>query len=630
MTDNLGKIKFAPDREPPVPHKSFDAVEFLATVPNRPGTYVMYDVKGGVIYVGKAGDLKKRLSSYFNKNIQAPRTRALVAHIHHIEFTVTFSETEALILENNLIKEYQPRYNILLRDDKSYPFLLLSNHEYPGLFYHRGPKKIPGTYFGPFPDAAAVKESLRLIQRIFPIRQCSDNVLTRRTRPCLMAQLGRCLAPCASMSDEQKKEYQAQVALVRLFLKGQDQELLNDLTSRMQKLAAELKFEEAAKTRDQLLSLRKVQESQSVSTEGSLDLDVVAGCISGGIACVHVLFVRKGRVLGTRSYFPKFLGSGSEDELLSSFLTQFYLNDNRAEMLPKEILLEKSCDNLDVLADAVEKQTGRKVRIEVADNLKKERLKYLALAGSNAKTALNSRLASKATAKDRIESLESILGLKDIRRMECFDISHTRGELTSASCVVFNREGPEPSRYRRFNIEGITPGDDFGAMEQVLTRRFKDIAEGECPDIVFIDGGLGQLSRAEEVLSASFRQQGLELPAIIAVAKGEGRREGLETLIKAFSHEEIHLCIEDPAMQLVLHIRDESHRFAITGHRIRRSKARKVSSLEQIEGVGPKRRQALLSRLGGRQEVQKAGVDELAKVPGISRALAKKIYDALH
>ena len=626
----MSERKFAPASEPPLPQKTFEAQEFLKTVPNKPGSYRMYDVKGEVIYVGKAKDLKKRLSSYFLKTVTAPKTRSLVSHIAHIEFTVTFSETEALILENNLIKQYKPRYNILLRDDKSYPYLLLSSHKHPGLFYHRGAKKIVGDYFGPYPDSTAVRESLKLLQKLFPIRQCADNVYEHRTRPCLMAQLGRCLAPCVPLSPEAEAEYQSQVEMVRLFLKGQNQKLLNDLTLKMQTLAKELHFEEAARVRDQLKALRRVQEAQSVSADGAYDLDVIGTAISQEFACVHVLFVRQGRILGTSSYFPKVPKSGSEDDLISSFLAQFYLNESRQGMLPKEILIDNKCEDLGVIAKAIEEQTQRKIRIDTIENVKTERLKYLRLASANAKASLTSKLAEASTAKARIESLEEILGVKEVKRMECFDISHTQGELTVASCVVFNREGPDTSRYRRFNIEGITPGDDFAAMHQVLERRFKEIKDGEKPDLVFIDGGPGQLAQAEEVLSKCFHAQGLTMPLIVAVAKGEGRKEGLETLILGFTHEEYHLSLEDPALQLVLHIRDESHRFAITGHRARRAKARRTSTLEQIEGVGPKRRQALLSHLGGRQEIMRAGVDELSKVPGISQELAQKIYDALH
>lgn len=609
------------------PEEPFDPASFLKTVPNRPGSYRMYDRRGTVIYVGKAKDLKKRLSQYFLKHV-APKTRALVSHIAHIEFTVTFSETEALILENNLIKQYQPRYNILLRDDKSYPYILLTKEKHPGVYYHRGPQKVPGDYFGPFPDSTAVKDSLRILQKLFPIRQCAQNVYEHRSRPCLLAQLGKCLAPCVPMNAKAEAHYAEQVELLKLFLNGHDQELLNSLTATMQQHSDNLEFEEAAQVRDQLLALRRVQESQAVDSDKAYDLDVIACAMGGGLACVHVLFIRRGRILGTRSYFPKLPSGGSSAELLSSFVQQFYLNEQRALMFPKEIVLPEPLEEEALVEQAVFKLSGREVKF--THRVIAERAKYQRLAQDNAQTSLTSKLASSSTARMRIESLEKILGLSGVERMECFDISHTQGELTVASCVVFGREGPENSRYRRFNISGITPGDDFAAMHQVLTRRFRDPASGERPDIVFIDGGKGQLKQAEEVIGEAYKQAGVPMPLLVAVAKGEGRKEGLETLIKGYTHEEYHLSLEDPALQLVLHIRDESHRFAITGHRGRRQKARTASALEQIPGVGPKRRQALLQHLGGRQEVLRAGVDDLAKVPGISRDLAEKIYAALH
>lgn len=612
----------------------FNPKEFLQTVPNKPGSYRMYGSSGEVIYVGKAKDLKKRLSSYFLKNNISVKTQALVAHIHHIEFTVTFSETEALILENDLIKQFQPRYNILLRDDKSYPYLLLTKHKHPGLYYHRGPKRIPGDYFGPYPDATAAKESLKLLQSLFPIRQCADTVYAHRSRPCLMAQIGKCLAPCVKMTPEQEEGYQRQAELIKLFLQGHNQELLNELTARMQKCSENLEFETAAKLRDQLLALRRVQESQSVSADNTLSLDVIGSCIKEGAACVHVLFIRQGRILGTRSYFPKIPKDGSKLELMSSFAAQFYLSSTREGMMPECIVLDEEIQDADVIAEAVKARTGHKIVIETASHLplkhREQKQKFLRLASANAQASLASKLSSNAAASERIASLEDLLHTGNVERMECFDISHTQGELTVASCVVFGRDGPQTSRYRRFNIEGIAPGDDFAAMHQVLSRRYKQISEGERPDIVFIDGGPGQLKQAEEVLTPLFAEQNVPLPLIVAVAKGEGRKEGLETLIMGFTHERINLTLEDPALQLILHIRDESHRFAITGHRARRSKARKTSALEQIEGIGPKRRQALLTHLGGRQEIMRAGIDDLKKVPGISEDLAKKIYDALH
>lgn len=605
----------------------FDYKSFLKTVPNRPGSYRMYGDESTVIYVGKAKDLKKRLSSYFLKQVSV-KTAALVRHIHHIEFTVTFSESEALILENELIKKYQPHYNILLRDDKSYPYLLLTKSPHPGLFFHRGARRIPGEYFGPYPDVTAVRESLKLMQKLFPIRQCADSVYEHRSRPCLMAQIGKCLAPCVPMSPAAEENYRAQVENVRMFLKGQDQELLNSLSNRMEELSSELRFEEAARVRDQLLALRRVQEQNSISGDLMIDIDVIAHTMREGMACVHVLFIRRGRIMGTRSYFPKIGDADDGSEVLAAFLEQFYLSENRGQLYPREIVLDDGSLDLDALKEALAERCAHEVKF--LSSVRSERAKYLRLAAENAAASLKARLASAATAKARIEDLERILEISEVRHMECFDISHTMGELTVASCVSFNRDGPDKQRYRRFNIEGITPGDDFAAMHQVLTRRFRNPDEGEIPDLVFIDGGKGQLKQAEEVIGEIFMTAAARPPLLVAVAKGEGRKEGLETLIRGYTHEQYHLSLEDPGLQLVLHIRDESHRFAITGHRGRRLKARTTSPLEAIPGVGPKRRQALLKHLGGAREVMRAGIDEIRKVPGISSEMAQVIYDALH
>ncbi|WP_202107698.1 excinuclease ABC subunit UvrC [Succinivibrio dextrinosolvens] len=609
-----------------MPDISFDYKSFLKTVPNRPGSYRMYSDENTVIYVGKAKDLKKRLSSYFLKEINL-KTRALIEHIHHIEFTVTFSEAEAFILENNLIKKYQPHYNILLRDDKSYPYLVLSKGKHPGLYYYRGRKKIDCEYFGPYPDVSAAKDSLKLLQKLFPIRQCSDTVYSHRSRPCLMAQIGKCLAPCVPMSEAAYKNYMQQVDYVRMFLKGQNQDVLNDISSKMEQHAANLEFEEAAKLRDQLLSLRRVQESQSVSGDLMFDMDVIGHDEEQDLCCNHVLFIRKGRIIGTRSYYSQ-CNLTDDNDALSAFVSQFYLSDMRAGMYPKEIITDTPVADDKSLCEAIKKISGKDVVF--LSNVRSERAKYLKLAKENARASLTAKLADKSTAKRRIEDLEKLIGLQGIEHMECYDISHTMGENTVASCVSFNREGPDSANYRRFNIEGITPGDDFAAMHQVLTRRFKDPTEGIIPDVVFIDGGRGQLKQAEEVIGDIFSNVKVKPPLIVAVAKGEGRKEGLETLIRGYTREEIHLSLSDPALQIVLHIRDESHRFAITGHRHKRQKARSHSVLENIQGIGPKRRQALLKNLGGIREVMNASVEELKKVPGISESMAQMIYDELH
>lgn len=841
----------------------FDAKSFLKTVPGLPGCYRMYNQANEVIYVGKAKDLKKRLSSYFVKE-QNAKTSALVSHIARIEFTITFSETEALILENELIKKYQPHYNILLRDDKSYPYLLLtSEHEHPGIYFHRGAKRKKGDYFGPFPDSSAVKDSLRLMQKLFPIRQCEDTVYAHRSRPCLMAQIGKCLAPCVPMSKEQEQQYHEQVDLIRLFLQGRNQELLSAIVQKMEEHASKMEFEQAAALRDQLTTLRRVQESNSIISGIEYPVDIIGFAMREGMACIHVLFIRHGRIFGSRSFFPKLRDyEQSSEDIVLSFLCQFYLNDEHPNLIPDEVVIDLTSKNqapiepieqldqieppttsksqetqepeqasgheheqehahkhdqepaqvrhqedfsdeflddleeidfadldgepqlskaskpraepqnssgkpqpkvkqehwaerrnyrkqayqeslslatqesssnkddfseakafigqikskqqaamlleqeqeqeraletavlsaepgndakaqrvsfesaaaasaaaaaalatesvsvagavvaagadgdgdnsqeskesskgqglgeLEVLKTAIKERFDKKIRfVKGARGAKK---KYLLLAMANAQVALDAKLGSQSTAEQRIKDLESLLGLSGIKRMECYDISHTMGELTVGSCVVFNREGPDSSRYRRYNIEGITPGDDFAAMHQVLQRRFKDPDGSECPQLIFIDGGPGQLKQAEEVITKQFEHCTTPMPNIVAVAKGEGRKEGLETLIKAFSHERIKLGLNSPALQLVIHIRDESHRFAITGHRNRRSKERRTSKLESISGIGPKRRQALLKHLGGMQEVLKASVSELQKVPGISPKLAQHIYDQLH
>ncbi|WP_406031250.1 excinuclease ABC subunit UvrC [Succinivibrio sp.] len=606
---------------------SFDYRSFLKTVPNRPGSYQMYSDENTVIYVGKAKDLKKRLSSYFLKDVNK-KTLALISHIHHIEFTITFSEAEALILENNLIKKYQPHYNILLRDDKSYPYLILTKGKHPALHYYRGKKRIDCEYFGPYPDAKAAKESLKLLQNLFPIRQCTDTVYKHRSRPCLMAQIGKCLAPCVEMSDEQYENYLSQVNYVRMFLKGQNQDVLNSLTQRMEIHSNALEFEMAAKLRDQLLALRRVQESQSVSSECDIDADVIATLSAQDIICNHVLYIRQGRIIASRSYFMTKNSIDTDTDEFTAFIEQYYLSSSRVGLLPKEIITDAKINSPEVIIEAVKEQFNHSLTI--SNSVRLDRAKYLKLAKENANSALLIKLADNTTAKRRIDSLEKLLNMTGIQHMECYDISHTQGELTVASCVSFNREGPDTANYRRFNIDGITPGDDFAAMDQVLNRRFKNIKEGIIPDIIFIDGGKGQLSQAENVISKLFTDPDVKKPLLLAVTKGEGRKEGLETFVVGYTRETINLSLDDPAMQIVLHIRDESHRFAITGHRNRRSKARVHSALENIEGIGPKRRQALLKHLGGIREVMNASVQELSKVPSISKEMAELIYEHFH
>lgn len=608
---------------------AFNSSAFLETVPNSSGVYRMFNSENTIIYIGKAKNLKKRLSSYFQKDHISIKTQKLVSNIDHIEFTVTFSEAEALILENNLIKEFQPKYNILLKDDKSYPYILITKDEHPRIMMFRGTKKNDGKYFGPYPSSSAVKQSLHLLQKIFKLRPCSNNVYKNRSRPCLQYQLNRCLAPCINSVCD-KAYYEEQVRLCSMFLSGKNEEVLKTLIDKMEQLSEELKFEEAAKIRDQFLALKVVQEQQSVSGDIADNIDVIGVDINDGLACVHVLFVRDGNVIGTRSYYPKLPTDNSKEELIYTFLQQFYLNTNTQRTLPNEIIYEFNNESEEeTFLNAMMQVFNKNIRL--SNNVRGERAKYLKLAIANAKASLKSKSSHNNTLRERIEAFEEIFGFNDIERMECFDISHTMGEQTVASRVVFDRNGPNNKEYRRYNITGITAGDDYAAMNQVLRRRFANITEDVLPQILFIDGGLGQLHEAEKIVTEIFSQhKDIEPPIIIGVAKGEGRKAGLETLIIGYTHEEYDLSLDNPALQLVLHIRDESHRFAITGHRHKREKARTVSRLQDIPGIGAKKRQALLKRLGGMQEIYKANIDELSKVPGISKKLAQDIYDFLH
>ncbi|MFH4618225.1 excinuclease ABC subunit UvrC [Vibrio furnissii] len=605
---------------------SFDSTSFLKTVTNQPGVYRMYNAEAEVIYVGKAKDLKKRLSSYFRKKIDSEKTRALVTHIEKIDVTITHTETEALILEHNYIKQYLPKYNVLLRDDKSYPYIFISGHRHPRLSMHRGAKKRKGEYFGPYPDSGAVRETLHLIQKIFPVRQCEDTVYSNRTRPCLMYQIGRCAGPCVSsiISDD---DYAELVNYVRLFLQGKDKQVLEILIDKMEKASMGLRFEDAAKFRDQIHAIRRVQEQQFVSEDSMDDMDVLGFAQEKGIACIHILMIRQGKVLGSRSHFPKIPHNTSREEVFESFLSQYYLSHNEARTMPSRILLN---DGLLVdakpMQDALTQLAGRKVTFHV--NPTGTRGRYLKLSNTNALTAITTKNNHKMTINQRFKALQDELGIDNITRMECFDISHTMGESTIASCVVFNQEGPLKQEYRRYNITGITGGDDYAAMGQVLERRYgKQLDVDKIPDIIFIDGGKGQLNRAHEIMTQCW-QDWPKRPRLIGIAKGVTRKPGLETLITT-DGDEFHLPSDAPALHLIQHIRDESHNHAIAGHRAKRGKTRRTSALEGIEGVGPKRRQALLKYMGGLQELKRATVEEIAKVPGISHSLAEIIYQTL-
>jgi excinuclease ABC subunit C len=601
----------------------FNHSDFLKNLTNQPGVYRMYNQKQEVIYVGKAKNLKKRVSSYFRKNLDSIKTRSLVSQIQEMDVTVVNSEVEAFILENNYIKKYKPRYNVLLRDDKSYPFIFLSAHEHPRLSNHRGPRKLKGEYFGPYPSAWAVRESLRTIQRLFPIRQCEDSYYRARTRPCLQYQLKRCAGPCVKglISDE---EYAQQVELARLFLKGKNKLVIDSLVKNMEGASAQLQFEKAARYRDQISALNKIQEQQWVSGDEQ-ELDVFGFAYRNGIASIYGLFIRDNKLLGSKSFYPKVPAQSSEEEVFQSFILQFYLAGNK--LIPKQIVIPQELAEQEAIELLLSKEAGRK--IQFFKGARDEKRRYLQIANNNAENALIAKQSQQKSVYARFLELEQILEFEQpIQRMECFDISHTSGQLTVASCVVFNRDGPYKTDYRRYNIEGITPGDDYAAMAQALARRYRDVKdETKIPDILFIDGGKGQLAQAEDYFETWTQSK---KPLLIGVAKGSSRKAGLETLILAGSHQTVPIAGDSIALHLIQHIRDEAHRFAITGHRGRRQKDKNTSKLESIPGIGAKKRQSLLKYMGGLQGILQAGRDEIAKVPGISEDLAEIIYEHLH
>lgn len=606
--------------------EQFDAQLFLSTVTSQPGVYRMYDESKTVIYVGKAKNLKKRLSSYFRSNLSSRKTEALVKNIHHIDVTVTHTETEALLLEHNYIKKYQPRYNVLLRDDKSYPYILLSADKHQRISMYRGAKHAKGEYFGPFPNSGAARDTLLLIQRLFPIRQCENSFYRNRSRPCLQYQIKRCLGPCVSglVSDE---EYQEQVNYVRLFLSGKDQQVVEHLITKMENASKQLKFEDAARIRDLIQAVRKTTERQFVSGDYH-DMDVMSVAYKSGMACVHVLFIRQGKILGNRSYFPK-IPSGTElSEVVQTFVGQFYLQGSQSRTLPSEILLDFDIPEINVLSETLTALAGHKVHIQ--SKSRGDRARYIKLARTNASVALTTRLSQRTTTQQRLKILSELVDIPVINRMECFDISHTMGEQTVASCVVFDQNGPLRTEYRRYNIKDITPGDDYAAMAQVLQRRYnKSLTNEKIPDIIFIDGGKGQLAQAIAVFNELKVDWDKTKPLLIGVAKGSDRKAGLETLFFKAEGEGIALSPDSPALHIIQHIRDESHHHAITGHRKRRAKVKNSSTLEEIEGIGPKRRQMLLKYMGGLQALKQASIEEIAKVPGISKSLAEKIFNLL-
>jgi excinuclease ABC subunit C len=605
----------------PAPSQAFDGKAFVSTLTTSPGVYRYFNDDGELLYVGKASNLKKRVGSYFLKPRMEPRIAAMVAQIARAETTVTRTEAEALLLESQLIKALKPRYNILLRDDKSYPYIYLSGGEdYPRLAFHRGARNQPGRYFGPFPSAFAVRESLNLMQKLFKVRQCEDSYFRNRSRPCLQYQIGRCTGPCVGLISTE--DYRNDVRHAEMFLDGRSSAVIDELVSSMEQASAALKFERAAALRDQVAALRKLHAQNHVQG-ATADMDVIACRIESGIACVSVLFFRNGISLGTRDFYPRLPLDAEPADVLAQFIAQYYLD----RPVPREIILGETIADESLLSEVLAQQCGHGV--EIKTRVRGDRAQFLQMAERNAQASLTSRIASRQTLGTRFDDLQNLLGLDEPpRRIECFDISHTRGEATVASCVVFGPEGPEKSHYRRFNIAGITPGDDYAAMHQALTRRFRKVAEGEGtrPDVLLIDGGAGQVAQALDVL----RELGVTGIEVVGVAKGPGRRAGEETLILAGSNREIHPGPSSPALHLVAAVRDESHRFAISGHRKRREKARERSVLEDVQGVGARRRTALLKAFGGLAGVEAAGIEELMQVKGIDRGLAERIYDALH
>jgi len=604
-------------------NKAFDAKSLLATLTELPGVYRMLDAADNVLYVGKAKNLKKRVASYFRDSHPSPRIALMVAQIAKVETTVTRSEAEALLLENNLIKSLAPRYNILFRDDKSYPYIVLTRDKYPRLAFFRGNTDKRADYFGPFPSSLAVRDSVHLLQKMFRLRTCESSVFNNRTRPCLLYQIKRCSGPCVDLISPEV--YAQDVQMASMFLQGRQQEVIGRLTTAMDEAAAQLAFEQAAVYRDQIQSLRHVQDKQYVESSKGEDVDIVAAVEDGGIVCVNLAMVRGGRHLGDKPQFPSNAAGSSTAEVLSAFLHQHYL----IHPIPARILVNLPLPDGEV-ADALAELAGRPVPI-VEPRLTMQRV-WVEMAEQNGKLSIVARRSALSLQGKRLEALCAQLDLEPEEgkeaRIECFDISHTQGEATVASCVVYQGDGMRKSDYRRFNIAGIQPGDDYAAIRQAVLRRYEKVASGDsaAPLLILIDGGKGQVGAAKSALD----ELGLSDLPLLGVAKGEARKPGLESLIFADGREPLQLAPEHPALHLIQEIRDEAHRFAVSGHRAQRGKTRRTSRLEEIAGVGPKRRKALVSHFGGLQGISDAGVDQLTAVPGISRELAEKIYAALH
>lgn len=624
---------------------AFDGRAYARELTTAPGVYRMYAADGSLLYVGKAAALKKRVASYFTKALPT-RTASMVSQIARMDVTVTRTPAEALLLENQLIKSLHPRYNVLLRDDKSYPYVVLTRESWPRIAFHRGARSLPGRYFGPYPSVLAVRETLNLMHKIFRLRSCEDSVFRNRSRPCLQYQIGRCSAPCVGLV--QARDYADAVRQATMFLDGRSDDLTAELGAAMEEASARLDFEEAARLRDLVASIRKLQSRQYVDGSAA-DLDVLAVAMQGAQACVMLLMFRDGRNLGTRSFFPKTNGEDSAGEVLGAFVSQYYAEQTP----PREIVLDREIDDHALIEEALSIAAGRKVQLKAS--VRGERAGYLDLVRRNAEMALATEVGSNAAQRARAEGLRDLLGLGEVpQRIECFDISHTMGEATVASCVVFDAEGPVRGQYRRYNIEGIEPGDDYAAMRQALERRFRKAVEAAgaaatpadaeaagddpaprppravLPDLLLIDGGAGQVAQANAVLA----DLGVVDVHVVGVAKGEARRAGDETLllpgVDGKPGRELRPGAGSPGLQLIQQVRDEAHRFAITGHRGRRQKARNASKLEEIPGIGPRRRANLLRHFGGLGGLKAAGIEEIARVEGINAALAERIYTSLH
>ncbi len=600
----------------------FDEKSFLRSLTHRPGVYRMLDAKHKVIYVGKARDLKKRVSSYFHRAHDSVKTAAMMELVTNVEVTVTNTEAEALILEYNLIKQHKPRFNVILRDDKSYPYIYVStNHRFPRLQFHRGPRKGKGRYFGPYPSTSAVRQTLNELQKLFLVRQCQDSYFRNRSRPCLQYQIRRCTAPCVDLISEE--QYRNDVDAAIDFLDGKNQSVIDTFVARMEAASDEQHYERAARYRDQIARLKEVEAKQLVSRVASKDLDILGFASNGAIHCVTVLFIRNGAVIGSRDHFPRLAGETNRQEILNGFVAQYYLGRD----VPAEIVLDTEIADRPLLEAELSGRMGRKVAIR--SRVRGDRARWLEMARTNAEQGLNLRVASNATIRRQFAALADAFDLEAIpERLECFDVSHTSGEATVASCVVFNVAGPLKSDYRRFNLRPDSTGDDYAAMAEALRRRYARVKTGEVPmpDILLVDGGKGQLAEAMAVL----RDLELDWLNVVAVAKGRARRPGAERLFVPGRDKPVTLPPDSPALLLIQQIRDEAHRFAITGHRQRRAKARSTSRLEQIPGLGPKKRRELLRQFGGLQGVMGAGIDDLTKVRGISRTLAESIYNDLH